>query len=193
MTKQTILLDCDDTLGDFKSVLQNMYREITGDATICSSNWTTFGEVNRYGIPNNELLDHFIAYKALERITPHDGVSEITHALSDMGFNIEIVTARAWHPEAYEITEGWLTDNNVYFDKINIVPLNDCKETATRHIPNVKIFVDDRYDHCKEMADASRVEQCLMFSQPWNKQVGTTIRTPKIQAITSLYEILDHL
>lgn len=193
MNKPTVIFDCDDTLGNLKDRLENIYRTETGNQLISSNDWKDYNSIDRYGISSDQLTGLFYNDKTLENIVPHDGISEISHTLRDLGYNIEIVTARAWHDRAYEITEKWLNDNNFAYDRINIVPLTQCKEEATRHIENIKLFIDDRFDHCLNMWNSGRVETCLVYSQPWNIDNFKTISTQNIHSIKTLYEIMDHL
>lgn len=185
-----ILLDIDDTSGDLKSKLQEMYRKETGDKSIHYSQWDTFAVANRYGITDDRLFEMFLENSLLETIEPHVGLSEVTQELQERGYRIEIVTARAWHPNAYSVTKEWLNKHEVGYTNINIVPLDKCKEEATRELGPAKLFIDDRFDHCASMAASGRVEQCLLFSQPWN--AASTLEK-RIDKIHSLYDVLNFI
>lgn len=193
--KETIIFDIDDTSGDLKTHLQNLYRRVTGDESISFNDWVDFNAQDRYGISSQRLGELFIEDQSLEKMKPHDGLIEVTAILKSMDYNIEFVTARGWHPDAFEITRKWLDDHYVSYDRINIVPLFQCKEEATRHIERIKLFVDDRDDHCTNMIHSGRVEKCLLFEQPWNKlyRSDNSIRHPEVSSIKSLYEVLEYL
>ena len=189
MSNKTIIFDLDDTLGCLKSRLQEIYRRATGDNTISYNDWDNYGQPNRYGISSEQLSELFIEDQSLELMKPHDGVVEVTAILKSRGYNIEIVTARGWRPDAYNVTKKWLDDNYISYDKINIVPLHQCKEEATRHIDNIHLFVDDRFDHCDNMMKSGRVNRCLVYKQPWNKAATLT---QNIVHIDNVYDVLEH-
>lgn len=191
MTK-TVIFDIDDTVGCLKERLQLIYRNHTGDQTISYNDWTEYHVHNRYGISFDGLSEMFIQDKSLEIMKPHEGVMEVTAILKARGYNVEFVTARGWLPEAYDVTKAWLDEHQISYDRINIVPLFQCKEEATRHIKDIVLFVDDRYDHCTAMADSGRVGKSLVYRQPWNSlQEG--IYNPNLDYISSLYEVLNYL
>lgn len=191
MTK-TVIFDIDDTIGDLKTRLQGIYRKHTGDDTISFNDWTDYHVHDRHGISFDGLSQLFIEDKSLELMKPHEGIIEVTAILKARGYNIEFVTARGWLPGAYDVTKKWLDDNFVTYDRINIVPLFQCKEEATRHIENIILFVDDRYDHCTAMQESGRVQKTLLYSQPWNTKWHDTL-TPNYGVIDNLYDVLKYL
>ncbi|QDJ96378.1 hypothetical protein Xoosp13_192 [Xanthomonas phage Xoo-sp13] len=187
---KSIIFDIDDTCGDLKLRLRDIYRRATGDDTICYTHWDDYGVKDRYGITSDQLSTLFIEDQSLQLMKPHDGLVEVISSLKSDGYNIEFVTARGWHPDGYNVTQKWLEDNQVYYDRINIVPLHQCKEEATRHIENIVLFVDDRHDHCLNMVKSGRVQKSLLFTQPWNKHLPVS---EKLVPITTLYDVLEHL
>lgn len=191
MTK-TVIFDIDDTVGDLKSRLQEIYRKATGNSEISFNDWTEYNANDRYGITSDQLSELFIEDNSLALLKPHEGLIEVTAILKARGYNIEFVTARGWCPDAYDITKNWLDNNYISYDRINIVPLFECKERVTRHIENIELFVDDRYEHCTAMMNSGRVKQTLLYSQPWNKKWHNTL-TPNFNVIDNLYDVLNYL
>lgn len=185
-----IILDIDDTSGDLKTRLQDLYRKETGDESIHYDQWDEYFVSHRYGISEERLYEMFIESATMESMDPHDGLSEITNEIHRRGYQIEIVTARGWHPKGYDVTKEWLDRNKVAYDNINVVPLDQCKEVATRRLGDIKLFVDDRDDHCFNMMRSGRVEQCLLYSQPWNASFELF---PHIDKIDNLYDILNYI
>lgn len=78
MSKKTIILDLDDTLGDLKSRLQGIYRRATGDNTISYNDWGSYGQPNRYGISSEQLSELFIEDNSLQLMKPFEGAVEVT-------------------------------------------------------------------------------------------------------------------
>lgn len=191
MTK-TVIFDIDDTIGCLRERLELIYRKHTGDDTISYKDWTEYHVQNRYGVSFDGLSELFIQDKSLEIMKPHEGIVEVTAILKARGYKVEFVTARGWLPGAYDITKTWLDNNFISYDRINIVPLFQCKEEATRHIENIVLFVDDRHDHCTAMANSGRVGKSLVYRQPWNSLQEANY-TPNVDYISSLYEVLDYL
>lgn len=177
MNAKTIVIDIDDTLGDLKTRLQNIYREKTGRKDIHYRDWTDFSAVN-YGYSFDDLTDFFIEDNSLKLMRPHMGIIETTKRFRELGYEIEIVTARAWHPKAQEVTTAWLAENQVTYDRLNIVGLGQCKEEATRHIQEITLFIDDRVEHCEAMYKSGRVGMTLLYAQPWNKTQYETLNYP---------------
>lgn len=194
MSKKTIILDLDDTLGCLKSRLQEIYRRATGDNTISYNDWDNYGHPNRYGISSEQLSELFIEDNSLQLMKPFEGAVEVTALMKSRGFNVEIVTARGWHPDGYNVTKKWLDDNYISYDRINIVPLFQCKEEATRHIENVALFVDDRLDHCVNVYESGRIGKSLVLAQPWNRDYHDEHPNynPNIIRIDNIYDVLNH-
>lgn len=191
MTK-TVIFDIDDTSANLKTRLEGIYRRATGDNSISWTHWSDYNAKDRYGITSDELGELFIEDNTLALIEPHEGIAEVTAALKERGYNIEFVTARAWCPNAYEITKDWLDRHGITYDGITIVPLFQCKEKSTRHIDNIELFIDDRLDHCQAMVNSGRVKKALLFAQPWNSNYAAS-RDRNIERISSLYEIINHI
>lgn len=189
---KSVVLDIDDTCGDLKIRLQDIYRRATGNPDISWQDWTDYNAKDRYGITSDQLSQLFIEDNSLALMKPHDGLIEVTAILKSRGYNVEFVTARGWCPDAYDITKKWLDDHYVSYDRINIVPLFECKERVTRHIENIALFVDDRYDHCTAMMGSGRVKHTLLYSQPWNK-IWHNALTPNFDVIDNLYDVLKYL
>lgn len=194
MTNNAIIFDLDDTLGDLKVRLQNIYRKKTGRTDIHYRDWKDFNSVN-YGYSFDDLTEFFIEDNSLRLMRAHAGVVETTARVKALGYDIHIVTARGWHPDAQAVTEAWLAENNITFDQLHIVPFGHCKEELTRSIPNIHFFVDDRMDHCLAMHKSGRVEtQTLVFGQPWNEEQFDSYPTDdKLQRIEDIREILRFL
>jgi uncharacterized HAD superfamily protein len=189
---KSIVLDIDDTVGNLKERLQEIYRRATGNQEIKYTDWSDYNAKDRYGITSDQLSQLFIEDNSLALMKPHDGLIEVTAILKARGYNVEFVTARGWCPDAYDITKKWLDDHYVSYDRINIVPLFECKERVTRHIENIALFVDDRYDHCTAMMNSGRVKHTLLYSQPWNK-IWHNALTPNFDVIDNLYDVLNYL
>lgn len=189
---KSIVLDIDDTVGNLKERLQEIYRRATGNQEIKYTDWSDYNAKDRYGITSEQLSQLFIDDNSLELMKPHEGVIEVTALLKARGYNIEFVTARGWCPGAYEITKKWLDDHFITYDRINIVPLFQCKEEATRHIDSIELFVDDRIDHCEAMVASGRVGKALLFGQPWNEHFDASLN-PNVIRIDNVYDVLNYL
>ncbi len=193
--QKTVIFDLDDTLGDLKVRLQEIYRRTTGDQTISYEDWDNYGQPNRYGVTSEQLSELFIEDNSLGLMKPFDGAIEVTALMKSKGFNVEIVTARGWHPDGYAVTKKWLDDHYISYDRINIVPLFQCKEETTRHIENVALFVDDRLDHCVNLFESGRIGKSLVLAQPWNREY--TEEHPdynsNIIRIDSIWDVLNHI
>lgn len=191
MTNKAIILDLDDTLGDLKVRLQNIYRKKTGRTDIHYRDWLDFNSVN-YGYTFDDLTNFFIEDNSLALMRPHAGVVETTARLKELGYDIHIVTARGWHPDAEAQTDAWLKEHNITFDSVHIVPFGMCKEEMTRNIPNVEFFIDDRMDHCLAMHNSGRIgSKTLVFAQPWNQtQFEAHTADDNLQRIEDIREIL---
>lgn len=130
------VLDLDDTILDLETPLTEVFPVIT--------HWKDSERYkNRSKILNsifdNDLLINLKAFsKALDFIND----------LRNNNIQIVLITARAWHPNAEEITRTNLEKNNIIFDDLIICELNKNKgEFLNKNDRYILSIEDNPYNH----------------------------------------------
>lgn len=159
------------------------------DDTICSTNELIIEVADQYdkevlggsGVKNveayefNEMMGwpegmkgQFFADR-LEYIMSHskikDDAREVINKLHDEGNKIVIISFRKdkYLKDPYKLTENWLKENDVHYDKLFVntgTKTDECIEN------NVKLFIDDKESHCEDVSNAGI--DVLLFTNAYN-------------------------
>lgn len=159
-----IVLDLDDVLANLR---QSLYRVLSRSTGI-DRHWTDW--------PHYDLCEHFaidkptleallIHEQTLETCEPEPGAAEATGALAELGFELAIITARAWHPHAEAITHSWLRTHGIRYHRLRVVPLGGNKLEALPQT-EVVLAVDDHPNNISRYQQAGIPS--LMMHMPWN-------------------------
>jgi len=95
-----------------------------------------------------------------------ENAAEVINKLQTEGNKIVIITSRgAEHlPNAYEISEAWLKEKNVHYDKLIV----GCVEKGMACIENnIDVFIDDHVSFCERVSKTNT--KVLMFNSPYNQ------------------------
>lgn len=90
--------------------------------------------------------------------------AEVINRLHTEGEKIIIITAREIK-NAYKISETWLKEKNVNFDKL-IVGAEDKAKICLEN--NIDVFIDDLVNNCKKVSETKA--KVLMFNSPYNQE-----------------------
>ena len=93
-----------------------------------------------------------------------ENAAEVINRLHTEGEKIIIITARAIK-DAYKISETWLKQKNVKFDKLIVGALDKARICLEN---NIDIFIDDLVDNCKSVSETKA--KVLMFNSPYNQE-----------------------
>ena len=93
-----------------------------------------------------------------------ENAAEVINRLHTEGEKIIIITARKIK-DAYKISETWLKQKNVKFDKL-IVGAEDKAKICLEN--NIDVFIDDLVNNCKKVSETKA--KVLMFNSPYNQE-----------------------
>lgn len=169
MTK--CLIDLDDTLGDFKDPLMKALNKATGKR-IHWSKWTNFDVPELYEISHDDFLDICIKEKVIENTKVNETSASFLSDLKYFGYHNILITARGWHPNGRELTEQWLSDNELIIDEVIVVDVHQSKVDSIAHIDGIEFSVDDRIKHCREYMQSNKVKYVVLYDAPWNSYMN---------------------
>lgn len=180
MNNKIVCVDIDDCLANLCQDATTLCNRLTGK-TIHPADWHTYDVESIFGIPEEEYFQAVVKTKMLENLQPVYGAQAALNGLYSSGYTIHYVTARSWHPDAYNVTQEWLRYHRfslfkpAYQDCIHIVPLGCNKAQYVReHInpDSVAIAVDDSPQQVKNYLDSNLCSYVFLVDQPWNRAYG---------------------
>ena len=185
MKTKTLLFDLDDTLASFREPMYNLLRTLT-DKDIHWSQWEKYhvGQ-SYYGITNEKFCDYIVEHGVLETLKPHDEAKEVLTTLNKNGYDIIIVSARGFHPNAHAVTKEWFDKYELPYEEIVISTHNKSKIDTVDN-KNILLSVDDNIGHSEDYLYSNRVNQVLLYDMPWNKDSN-------IDRVKNLKEIYNYL
>lgn len=164
-----IVFDVDDVLCNFRESLYCSFKSIGKD--VHWSQWTKYASLELYGLTTEQELHHHMAtHKVLENSKVEDGVPEFLEEFKLAGFNIGLLTARAWHKNGKNITEEFVHNNKLSVDKIVISGLHTDKKSAhiDKFTGHITAYVDDSIHHIEDFISKG-VSNSYLMNRPWNQ------------------------
>lgn len=172
-----IVLDLDDVIANLRESLYRVLRRATGIDRHWRD-WQHYDLCQHFAIAKPALEQILIRDQALEDCRPEPGAAAATAALAALGFELVIITARAWHPRAEALTRDWLAAHAVHYHRLAVVPLGGDKLTALPDRP-VALAVDDHPHNIRNYQRAGIA--ALMVDRPWN----TGHQAPRVESLTA--------
>lgn len=109
------VLDLDDSILDLETPLSEVFPSIK-----------TMTIEERY-LNRPKILKAIFEYDLFERAKPLPKAIEFLNALRQNDIQIVFITARSWHPNAYNISLNNLRSSEIYFDELIICGLREDK------------------------------------------------------------------
>jgi hypothetical protein len=111
-----------------------------------------------------------------------------------MGYRIEVVTARGWHPEGEAATVAFLDAHGFAYDKLHVVPLGVPKTSAYLSIGDIEAVIDDSPTHIRAAATLPNVKNTFVVDRPWNRAMEPhgAIRISEVTDLLPLYDITTY-
>lgn len=165
---KNVVLDLDDCLADFREPMCTLLRNITRK-DIHWHSWDTYnvGE-SFYGITGEEFCDSIIEHNILENLKPHSETKSILLELKKRNYNLIIISARGFHPFAYDITRKWFVNNDLLYDEIIITEHGKSKADYIKD-RKISLAIDDNIMNCESFIDSGKCDHVLLYDMPWNK------------------------
>lgn len=179
----TIIFDLDDVLSNLRESLYQVMHKATGIDKHWRD-WEHYDLGRHFSIDSDALNAILMEQRALENCVPEPGAAAATRHLSAQGFELSIVTARAWHPQAFELTQTWLQTHAITFHELRVVPLGSNKMDVLKEHRDIVLAIDDHPRNIQHYQQAG--VSTLMVDRPWNAHYHATER------IFSLQPVLDY-
>jgi FMN phosphatase YigB (HAD superfamily) len=188
--KKYAVFDLDDTLLDFKTqIMIAIQKEF--NVRIHWKDWESYDLLSVYDLTIEEIMNAWIKHNCLENAIPLLYSNKILDVAKKMGYEIIIVSARNWHPNAREITEKWLDDYGFTYDELLLVKPSENKMSVLEKYDSFDFVVDDHIKNCIDFDKSGKFNNIFMVDLPWN--TNENISQTNIQRIYCLHDILNYL
>lgn len=181
-------IDMDDTICSTNELIievADQYdKEVLGGSGVKDINAYEFTEM--MGWPDGMKGQFF--KDRLEYIMSHSPIKpnarEVINKLHDEGNKIVIISFRKdkYLTDPYKLTENWLKENDVKYDKLFVntgTKEDECLEN------NVTLFIDDKESHCE---DVSKVGvNVLLFTNAYNHDEN------RFKRVDNWLEVYDYI
>ena len=163
-------IDIDDTINNLHEILIkkciefNEKQGIKHDIKTDEWNWD-----KAYGW-DRELAKKFVEENIEEAYLNapiKENAMQVINKLHTEGNKIIIITARGSEhcKNAYELSEKWLSQKNIKFNKLIV----GAKDKAMYCVENeIDVFIDDHVEHCRAVSETNA--KVFMFDSPYNKK-----------------------
>ncbi|WP_415913317.1 hypothetical protein [Neptuniibacter sp. QD37_11] len=167
--KPQFIFDLDDVSVDMIDKVHRILNPLCGQEHK-PEDFYTYDFLTMYpGFEKPYLMEALVDAKAIETANPLEGAVEATHLIREAGGEVNIVTARRWHPNAESATEAYLERKGFYFDRLRVTGYQQPKSEAYKHIaPQFELMVDDSPSHLTDALETGIVNQVAMIEKPWN-------------------------
>lgn len=185
-------IDIDDTISNtFETFLPFMQKFVEQDLSRklnlnLSSRTDYYNIIEKYGLNEEEARGFWEKYyiPMLENVNPKISAVEVINTLKEKGNRIILITARVDDEivDAKAITEKWLDENKINYDKL-IINSHDKLEIAKQE--KIDIFIDDSIRNC-EMVSSGNIKTYMFSTQNNNYYENENIE--KIVSWDEFYE-----
>ncbi len=164
LSRPAIVLDLDDVLANLR---QTLYRVLSRNTGIDRhwQDWPNYDLCAHFTLDKSALVTMLVDEQVLETCEPEPDAAAATACLSELGYELAIITARAWHPQANAVTQHWLRAHGIHYDSLQVIPLGGNKLEV---LPNTEVVmaVDDHPDNIQRYQEVGI--PALMMHRPWN-------------------------
>ncbi len=171
-------VDIDNVISNFDEALLEEYlkhdKELRNKGIINSNaqyirkgmfDWTEDEETTFYEINIERIV---------KELSVKDGAKEYIDRLKDDGNEIYIITGRdnGEYSEPYKMTEKWLNDNGIYYDKLIFTNAYQHDKYSICIENNIDIMIDDSKTMCENCRDNG--VNVVLMDTPYNKESNLT-------------------
>ena len=185
-------IDIDDTISNtFETFLPYMKKFVEQDLNRkldlnLSSKIDYYNIIEKYGISEEEARLFWVSYYVLilETVKPRKSAVEVINFLKEKGHKIFLITARFDDGivDVKAITEKWLEENKINYDKLII---NSHNKLETTKQENINLFIDDSIRNC-EMVSSGNIKAYMFLSK--NNSYYENENIEKVVSWNELYE-----
>ncbi len=163
-------IDIDDTINELHDILVVKGAEFNKKENINyeiqTNKWEWIDAFGWDDLTAKKFLDENIK-EAYLNAGIKENAAKVINKLQTEGNKIIIITARGdeYCKNAYEISEKWLKEKNVNYDKLIVGSIDKTKTCIENEID---VFIDDHVKHCEGVSQIGT--KVFMFDSPYNKQ-----------------------
>lgn len=151
-----LIFDLDDVICEFRETFISWLGSKHGIfADINSSEYYTTAEVKEAGLNPESVFEEFVKERCLRKISPNIDIINTVNSLYDMGYWIQILTARPDDSLVCKYdTFRWLEKSGLKFHRVDFSPEKYRWLTKSEYYSNGKIVcaIDDSAKHAAEYA-----------------------------------------
>lgn len=158
-----VILDLDDTMGEFASLAyERLNLHLGRDLKVEDSD--DFDLAGRYGLQPAELMELCSELHVFQDMVPTTGLVQRMHDMSHV-LKYQIITGRGLLPRAWEITDRWLT--HWCFPSCDLVVVKPNASKADYADPQAIAAFED---HAGHLTAYSADYRKFLVAQPWNRK-----------------------
>lgn len=117
------------------------------------------------GLSTDQVNHIFRSTPIFERTAPVPGAAEGVRALRAAGWEVHIVTYRAWKAALHDVTRDWLARHDIPYDAIELTRTADKSIYARAH--GLSAFVEDNWHSVAALA--ATCDRVLLVDCPYNQ------------------------
>ncbi len=161
-----LIIDVDDTVANIRDLVAYACSQESG-RNIHWKDWSTYQWEDIYG--ELDFVDLMLRWKVAERAMPDGDLwyQVVIHA-KKMGWNVTFITARAWHPNAKDVTENWLLENGIGFDEVVIVEHSFPKINLILDRYDPVWIIEDSPHNLNDLLASPFGDRVIKMQRPWN-------------------------
>lgn len=167
MTKIKLGIDIDGTVSRPDAIVTMLQKYF--DQHIKYEDMTDYDITTSFGIKIEDFLPYEEEFYSTSKVAPFAG-----EVLNRLAQHFELVYITAREERLRQLSTKWFEDNHLPYSKIILVGGHD--KVATVKAEDVKIFIDDRYENCIDIATYCEIP-VLMIDAPYNQK-------PLVEGIT---------
>lgn len=189
-----LCLDLDDTIANTSAVIIKYARKFNNE-NFGNNEIEIKNSIDQYYFARkfNWNREHLISFfdncypQYLKNIKVLPKARLYLKKIKNLNIKIYIVTSRrlSKNGDVLKITEKWLKNNDISYDKLFIDIKN--KEDLVKSV-NADFFVDDSIENCLKVKNMNPDIKVFVMNTDYNKNVNTNIN--RISSFKQLYEYL---
>lgn len=175
LSKNIVVLDCDDVLADSKHIFAAGISEQIG-RIVNPLTWNDYNLTRLYpDLDWNKWVRWIIDNNTLLSI-PVNPMAKIL--IDDISQHSEVIilTARGFHPNGKQQTLDWASKNELNINDVIVTDNTTCKSSVLRKLGQISFYVDDNGDYFTKSLPLSNIKNSYLMDQPWNQHIFTKQR-----------------